>query len=177
MIQKTTSSQPPAAGFTLIELLVITVIVGVLATLSTSGIFGFVRTQRLKSANNQVSVAIREAQNNAISDKVSWQASFREQGNQVEWAVHPDSVSASNANWYALEPTVSIDNETDLPQSNGVYRVVFDQRGTVETDLGGITLTLEGGSKQKRCVLVSTILGTIHTSRNQATPKNGKDCY
>ncbi|AFZ42472.1 hypothetical protein PCC7418_0235 [Halothece sp. PCC 7418] len=177
MLKKVTPAQPSLTGFTLIELLVITVIIGILATFSISGILGLAKTQRLRSANNEISTAMREAQNNAVSEKVSWQASFRQQGNQVEWAVHPDSVSASDATWNALEPSITIDSETDLPQSSGVYRVVFDEQGTVETDLGGITLTLESESQQKRCVLVSTILGTIHTSQNQPTQKNGKSCY
>lgn len=176
-MKKRIQSHQAQAGFTLIEMLIITVIVGVLAVMSSSGVYGFIRMQRLRSANDEVNLAIRKAQTSAVSEKIPWQASFRQQGDVVQWAVHPDSVAPGSARWTDLEPTVTIDAETDLPEASGIYRVVFDHKGRVETDLGGITLTLENGGIAKRCTLVLTILGAIRTSHEQPTLKDGKYCY
>jgi prepilin-type N-terminal cleavage/methylation domain-containing protein len=163
-------------GFTLIEMIIITVIVGILATLSSSGIFGFARMQRLRSANDEVKSAIRQAQTNAVSEKVRWQASFRQQGDRVQWAVHSAALAPSSASWTNLEPTIRLDSESDIPTSSSVYRVLFDHKGTTQ-DLGGITLTVEGLGLTKRCTIISTVLGSLRTSSEQPTQKDSKFCY
>jgi len=165
-------------GFTLIEVLVVTVIVGILAVISSSGVYGFARMQRLRSANDEVKLAIRQAQTSAMSEKVRWQASFRQPGDRVQWAVHPATVTPSSASWTNLESTINLDSESDLEQADGIYWVVFDHKGVVETDLGGITLTVEGVGSAKRCTIISTILGSLRTSTEQSTANgDGKFCY
>lgn len=163
-------------GFTLLEMLVVVVLISILATLGISNWLAFVETRRLNTAQNQVHYAMRQAQRQATKDKLTWQASFREQNNVVQWAVHPATVHPSNANWNNLDSNVRLDEETTLSESNGIRKVQFDYRGNGK-NLGRITLSSKSGGKAKRCVIISTILGAMRTAKEHTTTDNGKYCY
>ncbi|WP_066384287.1 MULTISPECIES: GspH/FimT family protein [unclassified Anabaena] len=165
-------------GFTLPEVLVVVVAIGVLATLALPNWFAFVETQRLSKAQNEVYNAMRQAQSQASKEKLTWQASFREQDGIVQWAVHPASTSPTRANWNNLDSSVQLDSETTLQESDGVRRIQFDYFGSVrQPPLGRITLSSKSGSKAKRCVIVSTILGAMRTAKEKTQADDGKYCY
>ena len=165
-------------GFTLLELLVIVVSIGGLSAIALSSWSAFINRQRLNNANFQVYQAMRQAQNKAQKETIIWQASFREQNEVLQWAVHPASLNPSLANWNELHETIQLDSETTLQKSNGVRRIKFDHKGNVaHPPLGRVTLSLKGGSTVKRCVFVSTILGALRTAKQKSTAKNGKYCY
>ncbi|HEY9802536.1 MAG TPA: type II secretion system protein [Leptolyngbyaceae cyanobacterium] len=166
-------------GFTLPEFLVSFLVIGVVAILALPNWLAFVDTQRLNQAQSQVYNAIREAQSQASKEKLTWQASFREQNGVVQWAVHPATVSPTVANWNNLDSHVRLDAETTLDESNGVRQIQFDYLGSVkQPPLGRITLSSKSRSRIKRCVFVSTILGAMRTAkeRNRADDK-GRYCY
>jgi len=164
-------------GFTLIEMLIVLFIIGVLSAIIAPNWLGFINNRHLSIGQEQVYQAMRQAQSQAKNEKVSWHASFREQNNIVQWAVHPGTIHPSNASWNNLHENLRLDLETTLQQSNGVRRVQFDHFGTVKPPFGRITLSHKSGGKGKRCVFVSTILGTLRTSKENAKPKNGDYCY
>lgn len=166
-------------GFTLPEFLVSVLLLGILATLALPNWLVFVDTQRLNQAQNQVYNAMRQAQSQASKEKLTWQASFREQNGIVQWAVHPASLSPAAANWNNLDSRVILDGETTLQQSNGVRRIKFDYQGSVEQPpLGRITLSSKSRSKIKRCVFVSTILGAMRTAKERTQANSDGDyCY
>jgi len=167
------------------------IITGILSAIAIPSWLSFVNILRLNSAQNQIYLAMREAQSNAIRDKITWQASFREIVDQngedlMQWAIHLASINPVNASWYNLEPGVHLDDETTLQKSAGVSRVQFDYRGHVVLQppnlvLGRMTLSIPDGSAAKRCVFVSTYLGTLRYGQDHPSPvlENGKIyfCY
>ncbi|WP_375513038.1 Tfp pilus assembly protein FimT/FimU [uncultured Nostoc sp.] len=165
-------------GFTLPETLVVVLLIGILATLAIPNWLGFVQARHLNTAQNEVYYAMRQAQSQARKEKLTWQASLREQNSILQWAVHPATVNPSNANWNNLNSNVRLDAETTLQESNGIRQIQFDYRGNVtKPPLGRITLSSKYGGKVKRCVVVSTILGAMRMEKDHTTAENGKYCY
>ncbi|MBD2567235.1 pilus assembly FimT family protein [Anabaena lutea] len=167
------------SGFTLLEMMPVILIIGVLSAIVAPGWLSFVNNRRLNIAQNVVYNAMRQAQSEAKKEKLTWQASFREQNGTVQWAVHPANVNPLNANWNSLDSNLRLDDETTLQLSNGVRQIQFDYLGSVrKPPLGRITLSNKSGGKAKRCVFVSTILGAMRTAKEQdkANP-SGDFCY
>ncbi|MFN6535113.1 MAG: GspH/FimT family pseudopilin [Nostoc sp. EkiNYC01] len=166
-----------SSGFTLPETLVVVLLIGILASLGIPNWMAFVATRRLNTAQNEVYHAMRQAQRQAAKEKLTWQASFREQNGIVQWAVHPATVNSSDANWNNLDGNVRLDSETNFQASlSTVQEVRFDYRGNAK-NLGRITLSSKSGGKAKRCVIVSTILGAMRTAKEHTTTNDGKYCY
>ncbi|MBE9201547.1 MULTISPECIES: type II secretion system protein [unclassified Nodularia (in: cyanobacteria)] len=165
-------------GFTLLETLSVVLMIGTLSAIAAPTWLSFVQTQRLNTSQGQVYRAMRQAQSQAKKERLTWQASFREQNSIVQWAVHPGTVNPSDANWNDLNSNVCLDPETTLQESNGVRRIQFDYRGNVrQPPLGRITLSTKCGGKVKRCVIVSTILGAMRTAKEQSKMQDDKYCY
>lgn len=186
-IKKAASS---ISGFTLLELIIIALIIGILSAIAAPAWIGFTERQRLNVAQSQIYRAMKQAQSNAKRDKITWQASFREQDNIVQWAIHPARINPNNANWQNLESGIRLDEETTLVKKDNVRRLRYNYQGcpvyqlddqctqtTIRTK-GRITLSSPNGGKTKRCVIVSTLLGALRTSQEQTkTDRNGRYCY
>ncbi|WP_225977398.1 Tfp pilus assembly protein FimT/FimU [Nostoc sp. CENA543] len=153
--------------------------IGILSAIAIPSWLSFVRIRYLNTAQNDIYQAMRQAQSQAKKEKLTWQASFREQSGRVEWAVHPATVSPANAVWNSLEPDVRLDEETTLQIVSGVRQIQFDYLGSVrKPPLGKIALSSRHGGKAKRCVIVSTILGAIRKEKEKSTTNSsGHYCY
>ncbi|CBN57284.1 MULTISPECIES: prepilin-type N-terminal cleavage/methylation domain-containing protein [Kamptonema] len=185
-------------GFTLIELLILLLIVGILSSIAAPGWLAFINNQRLRTSQSRVYGALQLAQSNAKRDKVAWQASFRIQGNLVQWAIHPATVppatlpvstspsSAPNV-WYSLEDKIAIDitstASTNLDSVNGTYIARFNRQGCIvenaddectdgATWFGSkklITLRHDDLGAARKCAVVTTLLGAIKTGDDEAS--------
>lgn len=166
------------SGYTLLEILAVLFIIGILSAIATPSWVSFLNTQRLNTAQNEIHRAIQAAKSNAKRDKITWQASFRQQNNVAQWLIHPQSTTVPTTNWNPLDPAIKIDEpETTFIKSNGIWRVRFNYKGNLNGQLGRLTVTSKQGGKAKRCVITSTLIGATRTSKERPTQQNGRFCY
>lgn len=173
------------SGFTLLETLVTVIIVGILAAIAAPSWVTFTDTRRLNAAQDRLFYTIQEAQSNAKRDKITWEACFRNDGTRVLYAVHP---RVANTTWNCTQATnwqpiidegsqfITINSTYSTLRENptGYYRVRFRFDGALDTQDGGagnqqgrITLTARnGGNNPKRCIWVSTLLGTLRSAQD-----------
>ncbi|MCU0565351.1 MAG: type II secretion system GspH family protein [Oculatellaceae cyanobacterium Prado106] len=164
-------------GFTLIEVLVVVAIIGILFAISAPAWNGFLTTRNLNAAQDEILQAMRQTQSRAKQSKRIWQLSLREFNGKVQFATHPATTTPQN--WQDLAtPNAKLDiAETTLLSSNGIYRVQFTTTGGVTGQLGRVTLKTNQTST-KRCIIVSTLLGTIREGESRSKPDSGgRYCY
>ena len=193
----------PAAGFTMIEALIILLIIGLFSAIAAPSWLMFINNQRLKVSIDRAYSAMELARSNAKRDKTSWQASFKEVGENVQIAVHqadipPAQVPANQ--WENLEPQIKIDpqettvlqvNENNEQKENGlIHRVMFNYRGCpvsrsnhdcTQTSIrakGTLTLSHPKLTNSQRCIIISTLLGHKRISKRQSKRNDNKRyCY
>lgn len=158
-------------GVTMIEVLVVVVIAGILVTILAVGWLGLQATNTLNAAQDEVVQAIRQTQIQAIHTRQTWRVGFRELSNQIEWTAYTANSLPTTAIWQPLLPNVHIAlQETTLSQANKIYFVEFNHKGYVTPPFGRLSLASNGGSRSRRCVFVSTLLGVLRKASD-------KQCY
>ena len=169
--------RPPAAGGTLLETLVVVLIVGILVGIVIPTWQGLGDRSGLKTSISRIYWAIQEAKTNARRYKSTWQASFRESDGKVQLAVHHKNTVPNSSDWESLEQNIRIVDTSLHPndpnystfyfnRSTKQYRVQFNYKGNTNGRMGRITLGSNSNSEDKRCVIVSTLIGAIRTAKN-----------
>lgn len=166
-------SHRDALGFTMIEMITIVAVVSVMAAIAAPSYVGWANNQRLKAAQDRVTITLYQAHKEAQLRKQIRQVSFRTQDERVEFAVH--TADTDPVAWQALPEGVQIDDETSIRLSGGIYSVRFNQRGEVEGQLGRITLSLVQNPQRKECTIISTLLGKMRRG-SHGPLKNGRYC-
>jgi prepilin-type N-terminal cleavage/methylation domain-containing protein len=176
--KRNTFTKNSSSGFTLLESIIVMLMMGVLMAIAAPSWNAFLNKQTLNTAQDQAFQLMRQAQAEAIRHQVPWQASFRMQNGRVQGAIHSTTTPAIQANWQNFVSHVQIDTkETTLLLSNSIYRVRFSHKGRVNGQIGRITLVGRHDTRTKRCVFVSTLLGTLRKAENRPRAQNGRFCY
>jgi prepilin-type N-terminal cleavage/methylation domain-containing protein len=191
--QKRGNPQRVPIGFTLLEQLVVVTIIGTMAAIGIPSFLKFWQVRQVAVAQDRVLSVLRQAQRRSTLQHLGQQASFRQQGQRVEWAIHPKTVKPDQlppSLWQQLPDGVVLDDDT-LPAVVGsvatkgttarkvkdTYVVQFDDYGEVNGQLGRVTLAATTDEQVKRCVVVSTLLGAMRTGEGHSKPKDGRTCY
>ncbi|NET38288.1 MAG: type II secretion system protein [Cyanothece sp. SIO1E1] len=165
-------------GYTLPELLVSFLALGIMGTIGSLQWTVFLEAHNIKMAQDQAYRAMREAQISSRRDKVKWRVSFREYNNVAQWIIHQSQITPTPGNWHDFHPSVQIDPETTLLRKSGVYRAEFDYKGNANGRLGRITFSGRDHGKNKRCVFMSTFIGSLRKAEENSKPdRNGRYCY
>lgn len=182
LLQKRKSRQSrksKVAGFTLLETIIVLVIIGILMSIAATSWLNFWNVQILNNAQQTAHQAIRQAQVQAIRRNSDWQVGFQQTNQFVQWATYAGNGTPTETAWHNFHPGVIIDiNETTLRRSGDIYRVEFSYKGHVNGQLGRLTFSSRNSSKNKRCVVVSTLLGALRNAQERSKADGtGRFCY
>ncbi len=163
-------------GFTLLETLIVVSMLGILSTIAITAYLSFFENYQLSIAQNKLHQAIRQAQSTAKHESTAWRFGVRDNAGTIEWSVYKDG--ATDMQWHTLSNSLKLDEETTLRKSStGTYSAKFDYKGNAKI-LGRVTLVGKYNSSSKRCVIVSTLIGTTRQGRGHTKPNSsGRYCY
>ena len=154
MKQHYTNKAKNTDGFTLIEVLIVVIVMGVLASIAAPGWLSYLQRQRMNTVRGDLIGALRTAQSEAITRQESRRIIFS--SSDLSIMVQPKSASTGGV----ITPlgSGSVGSKIHLVASTPI---VFDHDGRVDVDTPFVITVTHDDSSQKRCVIVTTILGGL----------------
>lgn len=167
-----------SAGFTLIEVLAVVVMVAVLAALAAPSWLQYLNNQRIGSVKSDLVQSLKQAQQDAIRQRQTVTVEVRTPNN-LDGEENLPAINSSSSgvqlmgNRETVRPGMvlldvySFDGQGGNKDDDDTQLLSFDYQGTVrEQNLPYvINITMEGYNKQQ-CVIVSSLVGSIKTARN-----------
>ncbi len=163
-------------GFTLLEAIVSVAIMGILSAIAAPSWLAYLNVQRLNSARSETISALSQAKTQATQHHIPYEAAFRQQDQQAQWAIYPVGANPQAQDWKNLQDGVRLlEAETTIAKKDNIYRIQFNQRGEVNGRLGRVTFSSASGGETKRCAIVSNLLGTVREGENRPS-QTGNPC-
>lgn len=158
-------------GFTLIEKLIVVALSGIFAAIAAPGWLQFMRSIEVDRAADRLQWQLQLAKSTAKREKMVMEVLFRQTPAGIEYSIHPDEAKPT----WQLMPFANAQIDTQnttfyFDKKQKTYRMQFNWLGTSNGQLGKITVNYKN-SQVKRCVIVSTLIGSLRTGKEK---KNGK---
>ena len=148
-------------GFTLLELLTVVAIVGILSAIVAPSWKAFTDSKKVSSVAERAFMALRNAQSQAIQQRLETQIQFRVNGDSIEYAYSYSSITYSQ--WENI-------GEAKFHSQNDFTQISFDFQGnvkfpTITDEFPTLAFTNDVGQVIK-CVQVRTLIGAMSIEEN-----------
>lgn len=162
------------SGFTLLEAIVGVALLAILAAIAAPSWLAYINTQRLNAARSEAASVLAQTKARAKQYHIHYEAGFRQQGQQAQWAIYPANADPLSQTWQNLPNGVKLleGGETTFTKRNDIYRIQFNHQGEVNGQMGRVTFSAVSGGETKRCVIVSNLLGTVREGENRSGQRN-----
>ena len=160
-------------GFTLIELLVVVVMTGVLASIAAPGWLTFVNRQRANAVRDEMLQVLQTAQSDARRINKSYKVQINSTVGSAAITVGPNVASFAGIQTdlgdQQIRSKLKIEaKDRTSPTPINISEFAFTPKGEV-AEAGTLPLvisaSLDGSSLPKRCIIITTLLGSMVTAK------------